>query len=378
MRKRYFGLIGALIVLLVATFLPGVTLIAPPSASAKTVSVSIIDTAFSSADITVNVGDTVKWTNTGAVPHTVTSTSSGPLDSGQLAPGATYQFTFTEVGTYNYKCLNHVTMTGVIRVVSGGPTPTKTATPIAPSITLDKEKSKYNGGVKATLAGFTPGKAITVTWPDGIKLLQLTASTSGKASGTFRTPLSPLGNYKVTAKDANGKTASTTLRVIPRIMLAPADEGPVGTVFRVYFYGFSPGDVVKIRWYAPDGVSFQVLATVEIADNGRASKLVTVPTGSALGGHKISGNVVGISRSAPTTFTVTASGASSAEDATASPTQSPSPTTTEPSPPTETSIPTATDIPTATETPAPVETETPIPTPTVDPASPVPLVDGDE
>ena len=47
--------------------------------------------------------------------HTVTS-DNAVWDSGDIAPGHTYSFTFTSVGTYTYHCLHHPTMVGTIAV----------------------------------------------------------------------------------------------------------------------------------------------------------------------------------------------------------------------------------------------------------------------
>ena len=49
--------------------------------------------------------------------HTATSTD-GPasFDSGNIAAGATWSFTFTEAGTYEYKCDYHSSMTASIAV----------------------------------------------------------------------------------------------------------------------------------------------------------------------------------------------------------------------------------------------------------------------
>ena len=81
--------------------------------------VSITDgMAFDPDDLTINVGDTVTWTNDDGMGHTATSTS-GPVsfDSGNIASGATWSFTFTEAGTYEYKCSYHSSMTASITVV---------------------------------------------------------------------------------------------------------------------------------------------------------------------------------------------------------------------------------------------------------------------
>src|SRR5713101_5900782 len=58
--------------------------------------------------VAIGVNNTVVWTNNDNAHHTVTSTpSSGGLHSGDMAPGAVYNYTFTAPGTYNYTCDYH-------------------------------------------------------------------------------------------------------------------------------------------------------------------------------------------------------------------------------------------------------------------------------
>jgi plastocyanin len=71
--------------------------------------------------LTVHVGDTVQWKNASASPHTVSSNAekavspqhaSVPqgaevMDSGQMAAGATYNYTFKVPGTDKYMCEYH-------------------------------------------------------------------------------------------------------------------------------------------------------------------------------------------------------------------------------------------------------------------------------
>jgi len=88
-----------------------------PQVSAATTNVSIVDFAFQSSLINVQLGDTVIWTNNGVAPHTVTSDGgSGPLDSPTLNTGGTYYFNFTSEGTYNYHCTFHPQMKGTVIV----------------------------------------------------------------------------------------------------------------------------------------------------------------------------------------------------------------------------------------------------------------------
>ena len=60
-------------------------------------------------EATAKVGDTVTWTNTDAIAHTVTKDAGpGPdFDSGTIAAGKSYEETFEEAGTIEYLCTIH-------------------------------------------------------------------------------------------------------------------------------------------------------------------------------------------------------------------------------------------------------------------------------
>jgi plastocyanin len=77
--------------------------------------VAIKGFAFSPDSMTIKVGTTVKWTNQDSVAHTVTS-DTGLFDSGDLAAGDTFSFTFTQSGTFAYHCTMHPSMTATIIV----------------------------------------------------------------------------------------------------------------------------------------------------------------------------------------------------------------------------------------------------------------------
>ncbi len=70
---------------------------------------------FDQPNFSVNVGDTVTWTNTGSMPHTVTA-ADGSFDSGPINPGDTFSFTFSAPGTYNYACTPHPWMKATVTV----------------------------------------------------------------------------------------------------------------------------------------------------------------------------------------------------------------------------------------------------------------------
>ncbi len=73
--------------------------------------------------IDVIVLDSVRWENADTAAHTVTSGVPGAIDdvfdSGLFGPGKGFQYQFTEVGDYEYFCLVHPWMTGIVTVTSG-------------------------------------------------------------------------------------------------------------------------------------------------------------------------------------------------------------------------------------------------------------------
>ena len=71
--------------------------------------------AFSPASITVKAGTTITWTNKDAVTHNVTS-SPALFSSGSLGTGATYSYTFNDMGTFSYTCTIHPSMKGTVVV----------------------------------------------------------------------------------------------------------------------------------------------------------------------------------------------------------------------------------------------------------------------
>jgi amicyanin len=77
--------------------------------------VGITDFAFSPATLTVPVGATVTWTNHDAEPHTVAA-NDGSFHSPGMDTEATYTYTFTKAGTFDYICSIHPMMHGTVVV----------------------------------------------------------------------------------------------------------------------------------------------------------------------------------------------------------------------------------------------------------------------
>jgi plastocyanin len=116
-RRRLVALTGAMALVL------GV---GSATALAADQDVAISGFTFSPRTVTVNVGDTVTWTNSDAQAHTATSGSA--WNTGDIANGDSASITFRSAGTFDYICAIHPTMTGtvVVRGTSGTTPPSDT------------------------------------------------------------------------------------------------------------------------------------------------------------------------------------------------------------------------------------------------------------
>jgi plastocyanin len=65
--------------------------------------------------LTVATGTTVTWTNSDNVTHTSTS-NNNTWNSGNIAPGGQFSFTFSTAGTFQYHCALHPGMVGSVVV----------------------------------------------------------------------------------------------------------------------------------------------------------------------------------------------------------------------------------------------------------------------
>jgi LPXTG-motif cell wall-anchored protein len=92
-------------------------------------SVTIADFAFTPAQITIDEGDTVTWTNKGPTAHSATA-PDGSFDTGIFPAGQSRSHTFNDAGTFSYICTPHPNMHGTIVVRAsrrGGDTPDSSA-----------------------------------------------------------------------------------------------------------------------------------------------------------------------------------------------------------------------------------------------------------
>ncbi len=114
--------------------------------------VTIADFQFGPSSVTVHVGDTVTWSNSGPSAHTATA-SDHSFDTGILQKGASGSHTFTQAGTFPYVCSIHPFMHGTIVVLANAaapaPSTTKTtaATATTPTATTPSGPSLPNTGL---------------------------------------------------------------------------------------------------------------------------------------------------------------------------------------------------------------------------------------
>jgi plastocyanin len=83
--------------------------------SGKTVTIDMKNIQFNPKDVTVKVGETVKWVNQDSVPHNVTG---GPLHSPTFSKGGTFTYKATKAGKISYVCTIHPGMTATLNVTS--------------------------------------------------------------------------------------------------------------------------------------------------------------------------------------------------------------------------------------------------------------------
>jgi plastocyanin len=78
--------------------------------------ISINNGKFRPKNVSVKVGTTLTWTNNDTVQQSITSDTPGVFDSGLLAPGATFQYTFSTAGVFPYHSTGTAAAYGAITV----------------------------------------------------------------------------------------------------------------------------------------------------------------------------------------------------------------------------------------------------------------------
>jgi plastocyanin len=90
---------------------------APKAHKSASASVTMGDLFFSPTSVTIAVGDTVTWRNTGDAPHNATA-DDGSFSTPTINNGQSASHTFSQAGTFSYTCTIHPQMKGTVRVLA--------------------------------------------------------------------------------------------------------------------------------------------------------------------------------------------------------------------------------------------------------------------
>ena len=102
---------AGILVVFVLPFLPAPSSGAAPG-SPIIVTMNDRPSKFVPEKLTVKIGDTVEWRNTGKLIHRISTAAPLPsgaqrFDSGVMSSGAIYRHTFSAPGTYRIVCMPH-------------------------------------------------------------------------------------------------------------------------------------------------------------------------------------------------------------------------------------------------------------------------------
>ena len=183
--------------------------LAPLGAKAATIQVQVGQGGlkFTPANVMVQVGDTVEWIWDGLSHSSTSGTPGHPdglWDSGILNTGATFSFTFTSAGTFNYYCTPHGACCGMIGSV--------TVTQQIDTVTITKatwSSSQMLLTVLATDSNSTATLTCSVT-STGQVLGPLRTRGDGNYQGKFRNVTTNPVNITVTS--SLGGSASANVR----------------------------------------------------------------------------------------------------------------------------------------------------------------------
>jgi plastocyanin len=146
--------------------------IVDPSSSENTVNIKSY--SFQPATLSVPAGTTVTWHNQDSVQHTVTSDVQGLFDSGVIAPGKKFTYTFPAPGSYSYHCSIHPGMKGTI-VVAGTSDLQATQSPVTRTLLSTSAIQGINPG----LAQGNSGNGGSPSWSEKPLSGQTTAVSGG-------------------------------------------------------------------------------------------------------------------------------------------------------------------------------------------------------
>lgn len=198
----------SLLRILLPMLLGGAGIVASFPASAAEAAVSVTNTGFSPADVRIEPGDSVAWTwKDGG--HTVTA-DGGAFSSGERGAGATFGHTFTDAGTFAYRCTLHDFMKGTVQV--GPPPPPPPPLEVA-RIYVPSQVPSIGEAVRLakpdTEIVLDPAVAFTVDRPVLVETDGITITTGAPPTDDTTT------SSKQPARKTTTTTTSTTTTSVP-------------------------------------------------------------------------------------------------------------------------------------------------------------------
>jgi len=172
---------------------------------------------FSPTNLTISLGETVKWTNGNATVHDTTQiTNLWPQRKLTNSPPGTFSFTFSNAGAYPYFCaihsLGHKEQTGTVFVVSAN---------VPPLVSITKPT---NGATFFDPASFTI--MATASDSDGVAQVQFFRGTNSLGISTispYSNNVTALtnGTYALTAVAMDNLGAKSTSSVVNVNVVVP-------------------------------------------------------------------------------------------------------------------------------------------------------------
>lgn len=200
-------------------------------AAAATGNVDVDDYGYAPAQVRIDQGDRVRWTNQGSQVHTVTSddAAEGDFDSGRLGSGDEYTHTFNDPGTYSYHCEIHSSMNAVVQV-GEPPTTTSSSTTTSTTTTTSSTTTTTQPAPPTTTTTGPPPTATTV--PPS----PTTTATTGRppaAAGspsptTTSAPTTTTGPPATTTTTPVESTTTTTAETTTTTVPATGPATPLG------------------------------------------------------------------------------------------------------------------------------------------------------
>jgi plastocyanin len=196
---------------LLVPFIAVLALALPAQSLAATISIKIGASSFTPKSVTINQGDTVKWTNTDNANHQIVA-NKGAFASGIMRPGATYTFTFNTSGGFAYHDALHPSTSGAVYVK--GPPPQVSVGVSQPIVTYG-EQTQIAGTVSSQKAN---EQVLILAQPYGSSAQQVaTLETSAGGAFYYTTTPTMLTSYSVRWKAVTSQTV--TVQVRPKVTL---------------------------------------------------------------------------------------------------------------------------------------------------------------